>query len=125
MKKFLKMNIAVFTSNHLRHKYIATEIAKVLPLKLIICEEKNDAIQKTSNYNEKDALLLTNHFKSREISERLFFKEYSSFPSNINLVDVKFGNINSENTLRILKEKKIDCILLFGASIIKSIILDT
>jgi len=124
MKKCLKMNLAVFTSNHLRHKYIATEIAKVLPLELIICEEKSAVIQDTSNYNNADTLLLKNHFKNREISENLFFEECYNFPCDSSLVNIKFGEINSKNILKLLSDYKIDFILLFGSSIIKSMILE-
>lgn len=124
MKKNLKMNIALFTSNHLRHKYIAAEIAKSLSLKLIISEEKSDAIQDVSKYNEEDRQLLINHFKNRATSEEAFFGVYQNFPDHVPLIKMKFGSLNTEGTLKLLNEYKIDCILLFGTSIIKPIILN-
>lgn len=118
------MNIALFTSNHLRHKYIAASIANALSLKLIICEEKSEAIQDTSKYNENDRQLIANHFKNRAISEEQFFGIYQDFPNKVPLFKMKYGSLSSERTLTFLNEYKIDCILLFGTSIIKPIILD-
>lgn len=124
MEKILKMNIALFTSNHLRHKYVATEIANALSLKLIVCEQKSERIENVSQYNKEDRQLLTDHFKNRELSELHFFGKYKNFPKEMPLVDMKFGSLNSQTTLNLLKEYKIGCILLFGTSIIKPIILD-
>ncbi|WP_166426986.1 formyltransferase family protein [Flavobacterium psychrotolerans] len=117
------MNIALFTSNHLRHKYFAAEIAKQLSLKLIVSEEKNNAIQEISTYNEAERELLENHFQKRQASEEQFFGEYQNFPSAIAIEKMEFGTINSQNTLNLLKIHKIDCVLLFGTSIIKADIL--
>lgn len=118
------MNIAFCTSNHARHKYFASEIAKSLSLKLILCEEKSAAIEAVSNYNESDQQLLNQHFKDRAASENLFFGVYADFPVGIKKVDMDFGAINSQQTLDLLRENEIDCILLFGTSIIKDMILE-
>jgi folate-dependent phosphoribosylglycinamide formyltransferase PurN len=124
MKFILKMNIALFTSNHLRHKYIAAEIGKKLPLKLIISEKKSTAIQESSQYDAAAKKILAIHFENREISERYFFNDYQDFPCSISLIEMEFGSINNKNTLDLLEEHKIDWILLFGTSIIKPIILE-
>lgn len=123
MKNYLRMNIALFTSNHLRHKYFATEIAILLSLKLIVCEEKNKAIQEISTYDAAERELLEDHFQKRQASEEQFFGEYQNFPSAIAIEKMEFGKINSPNTLHLLNIHKIDCILLFGTSIIKADIL--
>lgn len=117
------MNIALFTSNHLRHKYIAAEIAKTLSLKLIVCEEKNEAIQEVASLNDADAKVLENHFKDRKASELIFFGNYNDFPPDVELVEFNFGEINSQKTLNLLEKLEIDWILLFGTSIIKPMIL--
>jgi folate-dependent phosphoribosylglycinamide formyltransferase PurN len=118
------MNIALFTSNHLRHKYIAFQIAEKLSLKLIVCEDKSEAIENSSQYDENDRQLLKEHFENRSVSEQCFFGKYLDFPSEIEVAKVKFGEINSQNTLDLLDKYKVDCILLFGTSIIKPIILN-
>lgn len=124
MKKSLEMNIALLTSNHLRHKYIASEIANKMPLKIIICEDKNPVIQDVSNYNEADSVLMTEHFKERELSEFEFFGDNVDFPKDSLVYQIEYGKINSQDSLDILVDNEIDCVLLFGSSIIKPIITD-
>ena len=118
------MHIALFTSNHLRHKYVAAQIAKHLPLRLIVTEEKSSAIEDTINYNSKDQQLLDDHFSSRARSEEHFFGAYNEFPSDVALVEKEFGTLNSQETLDLLETYQVDSILLFGTSIIKPLILD-
>lgn len=118
------MNIALFTSNHLRHKYIADQLAKKLSVKLIICEEKSDKIENFSGYDDEDKQLLENHFIERDKSEKLFFGNVINFPSNIEVVNLPFGNLNSKETVEILEENQINLLLLFGTSLIKPLILD-
>ena len=124
MKKFLEMNIALLTSNHLRHKYIASEIANKMSLKIIICEDKNPVIQDVSGYNEEESILMAAHFKERELSELEFFRDHIDFPNDSLVYQVEYTKINSQTTLDILVDNEIDYILLFGSSIIKSIITD-
>lgn len=123
-KDFLKMNIALFTSNHLRHKYIANQLAQNLPLKLILCEQKSDKIQDASAYQKPDQQLLEMHFAERDRSEKSFFGENQHFPQRVEAVILPFGALNSENTLALLEEHQITHILLFGTSIVKPFILN-
>lgn len=123
-KHFLKMNIALFTSNHLRHKYIAHELAQKLQLKLIVCEEKSDKIQDFSAYDKLDKHLLEDHFAQRDASEKAFFGTHQNFPSAVEVTALPFGVLNSEHTLALLKSHQITHILLFGTSIIKPMILN-
>ena len=117
------MRIALFTSNHLRHKYIASHIANALSLELIVTEEKSPVIEDTKSYNLDDSLLLAEHFRKRNLSEIYFFGAYGEFPKGVEVVSMDHGSINSEETLILLRDRKIDAILLFGTSIIKSNIL--
>ena len=118
------MNIALLTSNHLRHKFIASQLAKKLSLKVIICEDKNPMIQDFSFCNENEYTLMTSHFEERALSEKIFFENYSNFPKDIAVFQIGFGAINTDKTLEILKNNSIDCVMLFGASIIESNILN-
>ena len=119
------MRIALFTSNQLRHKYIAGQIEKTLGLNLIITEEKSAAIEEDkSDYSTEDSKLQQSHFEQRAASEQLFFGGCSEFPDEVPLNKLMHGSINAQGTLDLLIEHDIDCILLFGTSIIKSIILD-
>lgn len=118
------MRIALFTSNHLRHKYVAAQISANLNLAVIVTEEKNAAIEASSSYGKQDQKLLNKHFADRSASEQSFFGTYTSFPKGVPHISLEFGKINSEKTLAYLEEYKVDYILLFGTSIIKPIILD-
>lgn len=118
------MRIALFTSNHLRHKYVAFQVASTLELKLIISEEKSSTIEEKAMYSKEEQQLLANHFKKRNTSENAFFGSYSQFPKGVVHHSVSSGSINSQNTLDLLAAHDIDAILLFGTSIIKAPILD-
>jgi methionyl-tRNA formyltransferase len=124
MKKLLEMRIALFTSNHLRHKYVSAQIGASVNLELIITEAKNSAIENTADYSKEDQLLLNAHFTDRQISEKEYFEVYNSFPHDVKVVEKEYGTLNSDKTLDLLQQHKIDCILLFGTSIIKPVILD-
>jgi len=117
------MNIALLTSNHLRHKYIASRIAKKLSLKVIVSEQKSNSIEDTVSYDDEDKQLLNKHFKDREMSEMFYFGG-NTFPLVDELVEIEHGKINSEEIISLLKKHEIDCILLFGTSIIKPMILN-
>lgn len=118
------MRIALFTSTHLRHKYIATQLEKELNLVVIITEEKSAKIEDSSNYAFNDQQLLNTHFEDRAIAEKGFFGEYTDFPMEVPHISLAFGKINTQETIDELVAYEVDYILLFGTSIIKSIILE-
>lgn len=118
------MRIALFTSNHLRHKYIAAQLKAQLDLVVILTEEKSKKIEDSSGYKAEDQQLLDTHFKDRTTTEEQFFGEFNSFPEEVPHISLAFGSINSEQTLAYLAAYKVDYILLFGTSIIKPIILE-
>jgi len=123
MKSYLQMNIALLTSNHLRHKYIASKIAERLSLKIIVSEQKSNSIEDTVSSNDEIKQLLDKHFKDRKISEAFYFGG-SVFPPVDEIVEIEHGEINSDVIINLLKKHEINCILLFGTSIIKPMILD-
>ena len=118
------MRIALFTSTHLRHKYIAAQLKKELDLVVIITEKKNKAIQDSSQYELEDSQLLNAHFEDRASVEETFFGQYSHFPNGVPHISLDFGNINTQQTIDDLVAHEVDYILLFGTSIIKPIILE-
>lgn len=118
------MRIALFTSNHLRHKYIAAQLNAQLDLVVIITEEKNKAIEDSSRYDIEDQQLLDTHFENRTSAEEGFFGQYTDFPDEVPHVSLAFGKINTQQTVDYLTTYEVDYILLFGTSIIKPIILE-
>lgn len=118
------MRIALFTSNHLRHKYIAAQLQKHLEIVVIVTEQKNKTIEDSSGYSREDQQLLDTHFRDRAAAEDAFFGSYTDFPKEVPHIAVAFGKINSPETLAHLTAHKVEGILLFGTSIIKNIILE-
>lgn len=118
------MRVALFTSNHLRHKYIANQLARSVDLQLILTEEKSPAIEDAAAYDEEDKTLLKTHFNTRQRSESEFFGMFSSFPETVTHIALAHGKINTEKTLHLLQAHRIDWILLFGTSIIKPVLLN-
>ncbi|MGB7843730.1 MAG: hypothetical protein WBL21_13120, partial [Salinimicrobium sp.] len=113
------MKVVLLTSDSLRHKYIAAAIAKELELGFIITEKKSPRIQDTSAYGKKDAEFLAAHFKARAESEEKFFGEFREFSSEIPLINVPHGQVNSNDVFKIITNTDPDLIILFGTSIIK------
>lgn len=118
------MKTVLLTSNSYRHKYMARCLEEQTHLQLIITEEKSHKISDTSALNEEDAAFQEAHFQRRENSEIEFFGK-EGFPSKILQLKVSHGEINSELTLKILKDLSPDYIILFGTSIIKADLLQT
>lgn len=113
------MNIALFTSNHIRHKFIANKLAENLDVSLIVAEEKSEKIEDTSQLDKEDAEVMESHFKARSNSEKKFFKAYTHFPEDVAVKSIEFGSLNSDSILQALEDYKIDFLVLFGSSIIK------
>ena len=118
------MRIALFTSTHLRHKYIAAQLKKALNLVVIITEQKSKRIEDSSHYESEDQQLLDTHFKDRATAEEDFFGQYTHFPDEVPHISLAFGKINTQQTIDYLTTYEVDYILLFGTSIIKPIILE-
>ena len=113
------MKIVLLTSNSLRHKYIATAIARKLELALIVTEKKSTLIEDTTGYSKEDTEFLAGHFKERAKTEERFFGAHSKFPKEVPRIDLPHGSINSEEVHQIIQKKTPDLILLFGTSIIR------
>lgn len=114
----------LLTSNSLRHKYIAHCLASKLDLALIVTEKKSSRITETDAFDEDNAIFITQHFIARETSEKKYFREYSEFPSNIPLLGIEHGEINSSQVVKSIEKVTADYIILFGTSIIKDQLLE-
>lgn len=113
------MKVALFTSDSLRHKYIATALAKEMDLIQIISESKSNSITDTSSHNSEDADFIKTHFDKRERKEKEFFGAYKNFPRESELLEIDHNEINGFEVFNLVKEKDPDIIILFGTSIIK------
>ena len=92
------MNIAILTSNQPRHKAFISTISSLVYPSLVVVESK-----------------LPTTFVNRE---ELFFKRKIK-DLNLNFFKVDKGKINSDEVAKLLIERKIDIIFVFGTSILK------
>ena len=113
-----KMKVVLLTSDHWRHKYIASALSEKLELALIISESKSPTIQDTSNLTPEEADFIQQHFKKREKSEQSFFGNFQEFPQNIPVLRIASGKVNTKKTIEAVSSASPDYILLFGSSII-------
>lgn len=118
------MRTVLITSNSLRHKYLAAQLAEGTQLALVVSEEKSAKIQDATSYSEEEAQLLNAHFRSRQESEGRFFGRFDQFPTNTPLLSLPHGEVNTLAVFEQILEKAPDYIILFGSSIIKPPLLE-
>ncbi|UJH92538.1 hypothetical protein LZ575_08630 [Antarcticibacterium sp. 1MA-6-2] len=117
------MKIVLLTSESLRHKYIAAQLAEELQLALVITEKKSAAIQDTTKLKKEDASFVSTHFKARNRSESYFFKDFQDFPKEVPQLKMPHESINSQIVKSVVDSLEPDYLVLFGTSIIKDPIL--
>ena len=110
------MKIALLTSNHLRHKFLAQKIYSKLDLRVIIAEDKGNQAQMVGNSND-ETKLLRSHFQNLKKSEDKYFKKFN-WP-DIETINISRGNINSLQVINVLKSHNIEGIAVFGPGILK------
>jgi len=118
------MKVVLLTSNALRHKYIANSLAKYFDLRLIITEKKSPKIEETNFLSIEDEQFVKNHFKKRFESEKYYFNNYSTFPTQTPHLQVLHGDVNGQATFDEINVVNPDVIILFGTSIIKNHLLE-
>lgn len=118
------MKVVLLTSNSLRHRYIARQLAEQLQLELVIAEEKSAGIQNTSRFSEADATFIAGHFNARTQSEWDFFGDFQNFPKEVPVVKIPHGTINVQKVNILVDSHHPDYLVLFGSSIIKDPLLE-
>ena len=114
--------IVLLTSDSLRHKYLANQLAKSFYITLIVTEKKSKKIEDTTALSEEDSIFVSSHFNKRFHSEKLFFRDFF-FPLESRHLVINHKEINSEHIFKEIYKEKPDRIILFGTSIIKGSIL--
>ena len=114
----MKINVALITSNELRHKYVASFISSYpnIDLKLVV-HESNVKLKKNPLYNE--IKIVKNHVDARQKSEIFFFKKFVKKTKKYQSINIKQGKINDKKIFQKIKNKKIDFVICYGTSIIK------
>ena len=109
------MKLAIFTSNGIRHKFVANKLARNVDDTLVICEcNQNDAIDE-----KEDAVLspIDEHFRLRYLTEKKIFSGNDYF--NDTVLPLIYKEANLLYTYQIVKEFEPDLMIVFGSSIIK------
>tara|TARA_B100000029_G_scaffold466059_1_gene501236 strand:- start:89 stop:877 length:789 start_codon:yes stop_codon:yes gene_type:complete len=112
------MKIVIFTSNALRHKFLANTIADFGEDVLVVSEcREND--QENKSYGENQEII--EHFNMRYDTERSFFEGNEEFKTKC--IPILYKEVNNEWIYKKIKSFDPDAMIVFGSSIIKEPIL--
>jgi methionyl-tRNA formyltransferase len=113
-----KISLVIITSTSRRHRFFANSFLDDFDVRGIIREEKKPALQLANIQDE----ILKRHFSEREEKEKFYFEKSPELPEN-KVWYLANGQTNNDETLKYIKEKNPDFVVLFGSSIIKEPIL--
>jgi methionyl-tRNA formyltransferase len=109
------MKLAIFTSNGIRHKFLANTLSKNTDETLVICESnQNDAVDEK---NETTLSSIDEHFRLRYLTEKKIFSGNDYF--NDKILPLIYKEANLQYTYEVVKEFDPDLMVVFGSSIIK------
>ena len=110
------MKIVIFTSNAIRHKFVANSICETVDDCLVIVESKpHDSIEFESNANPT---LIQSHFYERYKTESKFFKGNDFFRGKTIPIIYREGNLSYIKD--VIQKFQPDAIIIFGSSILKN-----
>ncbi len=118
-----QLRIVLLTGDGLRHKYVATRLAKSTNLIGIVSEPKSEVIAKSESLLPNDQLIIRRHFAERDEAERRLLGECLDFPDTEVRV-ISNGTVNSPEVLDWLQMRSPDLVMLYGSGLIKSPLLD-
>ena len=112
------MKVVIFTSNALRHKFLANNIANFVDDTLIISEcREND--EENKSYGENESII--SHFNERYLTEKKYFEGNDEFRAKC--IPILYKEVNSEFISRKIESYNPDVMIVFGSSIIRESIL--
>lgn len=114
------MNITLFTSNKSRHNYLINLLSKIADKLFVVQETEKHFSDMKSNYYSK-SLLMKKYFQNVNKAQSVFFGNLSdkNFNSNIDILSIEFGNLNSYSMSSLKRFLKSDIYIVFGSSYIK------
>lgn len=108
---------AVFlTGNSLRHKYVATQLARAVELVGIVVEEKRRAYT-PDRMSTPDMEVIERHLASRAAAEKSAFSD-ASFPPEPERIEIESGGVNQPGVHSWVVARQPRVILLFGTGIV-------
>ena len=109
------MRLVIFTSNGIRHKFVANKLAQNVNDTLVVCESNsNNAFDENS-----DTALspIDEHFHLRHMTEKKIFAGNNFFTGKI--LPLFYKEANLKYTYEVVKDFEPDLMIVFGSSIIK------
>jgi len=107
------MRLAIFTSNALRHKYLANALSALARDCMVVVEAKpGDAVEA-----KPDSGFLASHFAGRYTQETSFFGGHALLRTSS--LPLMHGEVNSVQVLNAIDEFQPDTAVVFGSSIIR------
>lgn len=116
------MKVMVFTSNQLRHKYLANKICESYPESLVICETQSYQTGHKKTQKIEMGEFVFEHFQNIQKSEQKLFKEHQTFKGG-EIFPLPLGEVNSSIIEKLILEFQPDMAIVFGASWIKESII--
>jgi phosphoribosylglycinamide formyltransferase 1 len=109
------MKLVIFTSNGIRHKFLANSLVKNVEDAIIVSEcNTNDM---NDQKKELDDISIKEHFKLRGETEKKFFPNNNYFSGKV--IPLIYREANLHYIYEIIKEFNPDLMIVFGSSIIK------
>ena len=106
------MNVTIFTSSHLRHKYLVKKISEVSSQVLYVKENK-------PYIRTKKTKIVKNYFNYVSKAEKKIFKKIYLDKKKIKIINFKYKTINLKKLKNIKIFKNSKFYIIFGSSIIK------
>jgi len=108
------MKIAIFTSNSLRHKFVANSLTNIVDDALVVSECKQQDFTVDA---EKEPSTINEHFKLRNETEKKFFEGNDFFIGKT--LPIIYKKVNEPSTFSAVKKFQPDLMFVFGSYIIK------
>jgi hypothetical protein len=118
-----QLRTVLLTSNGLRHRYLAREIAERTNLVGIVCEGKAPAVAAPELLSAGDQSVIDRHFGERKASEERFLGKSIALPDT-EIREIANGTLNTPEVFEWVWSKEPDFVLLYGSSIVKAPLLD-
>lgn len=135
------MRIGILTSNDIRHRYFVNVMCGDLNVAAVGYQDtayspRDQALQEAAarvaaqqmaELNERAAAIVRHHFAERTRQEQRFFGHQAGFRTDSAACRVRhltIETLNSEETVRWLREAGVDAVLVYGTSLIRPPLLD-
>ena len=117
------MKVTVFTSNQPRHLALIKELSLIADEVFAVLEVNTIFPGKTKGFYNKSEVM-KQYFEKVLYSEKRFFGEVSSLPSNVKSISIAMGDLNHLEIYSISQFLESDHYIVFGSSYIKAPLID-